>query len=207
MARRRHTPEQIVRKLREADQLLVEGRGVPEVAKALEISEPTYHRWRNQCGGLKADDAKRLRELEKENARLKRIVANQTPRDAEEAVTPPGPVSVRSTLSAELPVHAPTSLSSIAAHTTPTEADELPDRVRRKIPTHQPYVRRPSPRHGIPLTGVHVAVDQALFANVRDGRIVELCKIVDTGSRLKQLGLLADQDPDSTQTTHPEVAR
>ena len=76
--RRRHTPEQIVRKLREADRLLAEGQAVPEVAKALEISEQTYHRWRNQYGGLKADDAKRLRELEKENTRLKRIVADQT---------------------------------------------------------------------------------------------------------------------------------
>lgn len=76
--RRRHTPEQIVRKLREADRLLAEGQAVPEVAKALEISEQTYHRWRNQYGGLKADDAKRLKELEKENTRLKRIVADQT---------------------------------------------------------------------------------------------------------------------------------
>jgi hypothetical protein len=50
---------------------------VPEVAKALEISEPTYHRWRAQYGGMKADDVKRLKELESENARLKRIVADQ----------------------------------------------------------------------------------------------------------------------------------
>ncbi len=77
MARRRHTPEQIIRKLREADRLLGEGQAIPEVAKALEISEQTYHRWRNQYGGLKADDAKRLRELDKENKRLKRIVADQ----------------------------------------------------------------------------------------------------------------------------------
>ncbi len=77
MARRRHTPEQIIRKLREADRLLGEGRAIPEVAKALEISEQTYHRWRNQYGGLRADDAKRLRELDKENKRLKRIVADQ----------------------------------------------------------------------------------------------------------------------------------
>ncbi len=76
--RRRHTPDQIVRKLREADRLLAEGQAVPEVAKALEISEQTYHRWRKQYGGLKADEAKRLRELEKENSRLKRIVADQT---------------------------------------------------------------------------------------------------------------------------------
>ena len=77
MKRRRNTPEQIIRKLREADRLLGEGRTVPEVAKTLEVSEATYHRWRNQFGGMKADDAKRLKELERENARLKRIVADQ----------------------------------------------------------------------------------------------------------------------------------
>jgi putative transposase len=75
MKRRRHTPEQIIRKLREADRLLAEGREVPEVAKQLEISEATYHRWRAQYGGLKADDAKRLKELTAENARLKRLLA------------------------------------------------------------------------------------------------------------------------------------
>ena len=77
MKRRRNTPEQIVRKLREADRLLGEGRSVPEVAKALEVSEATYHRWRNQYGGMKADDVKRLKELERENATLKRIVADK----------------------------------------------------------------------------------------------------------------------------------
>ncbi len=75
MKRRRHTPEQIVRKLRVADGLLAEGKEIPEVARALEISEPTYHRWRNQYGGMKADDAKRLKELERENARLKKLLA------------------------------------------------------------------------------------------------------------------------------------
>jgi putative transposase len=73
--RRRHTPEQIIRKLREADRLLAEGQDVPEVAKQLEVSEATYHRWRTQYGGLKADDAKRLKELAAENARLKRLLA------------------------------------------------------------------------------------------------------------------------------------
>lgn len=77
MKQRRHTPEQVIRKLREADRMLSEGKNIAEVAKALEISEPTYHRWRNQYGGMKADDAKRLKELERENQRLKRIVANQ----------------------------------------------------------------------------------------------------------------------------------
>ena len=77
MKRRRHTPEQVIRKLREAERLLGEGKTIPEAAKALEISEQTFHRWRNQYGGMKADDAKRLKELERENARLKRIVADQ----------------------------------------------------------------------------------------------------------------------------------
>jgi len=73
----RHTPDQVVRKLREADRLLAEGKDVSEVAKHLEISEQTYHRWRNQYGGLKADDAKRLKELASENTALKRIVADK----------------------------------------------------------------------------------------------------------------------------------
>jgi len=75
--RRKHTPDQVVRKLREADRLLAEGKVVAEVAKHLEISEQTYHRWRNQYGGLKADDAKRLKELSNENTHLKRIVADK----------------------------------------------------------------------------------------------------------------------------------
>jgi transposase-like protein len=75
--RRRNTPEQIIRKLREADRLLGEGQTVPEVAKALEVSEATYHRWRNQYGGMKADEVKRLKELERENLQLKAIVADQ----------------------------------------------------------------------------------------------------------------------------------
>src|SRR4029453_17808534 len=77
MKRRRHTPEQIIRKLREADRLLAKGHQVPEVAKQLEVSEATYHRWRAQYGGVKADDPRRLKELETENARLKRIVADK----------------------------------------------------------------------------------------------------------------------------------
>jgi transposase len=77
MKRRRHTPEQIIRKLREADRLLAEGQDLPEVAKQLEVSEATYHRWRARYGGLKADDVRRLKELEAENARLQRIVADK----------------------------------------------------------------------------------------------------------------------------------
>ena len=77
MARRRHTPEQIIRKLREADRMLGEAKGLDEVVRHLEVTEPTYHRWRNQFGGMKADDARRLRKLERENTRLKRIVADK----------------------------------------------------------------------------------------------------------------------------------
>ena len=77
MKRRRHTPEQIVRKLREADRMLAEGTEIPEVAKALEVAEATYHRWRAQYGGMKADDVKRLKELEHENGQLKRLVADK----------------------------------------------------------------------------------------------------------------------------------
>ena len=75
--KKRHTPEQIVRKLREADAELAAGASVPEVARKLGISEATFHRWRNQYGGMKADAMKRLKELETENARLKKIVAEQ----------------------------------------------------------------------------------------------------------------------------------
>jgi putative transposase len=77
MARRRHTPEQIIRKLREADRMLGEGKDIAEVVRHLEVTESTYHRWRNQFGGMKADDAKRLKDLERENGRLKRIVADK----------------------------------------------------------------------------------------------------------------------------------
>lgn len=77
MKRRRHTPEQIVRKLREADRLAAEGQGPGEQARALEVSEATLHRWRNQFGGMRTDEAKELRELRKENRRLKEIVADK----------------------------------------------------------------------------------------------------------------------------------
>jgi putative transposase len=77
MPRRRHTPEQVIRKLNEADKLLNEGQDLAAVCRHLQVSEQTYHRWRNQYGGMKADDAKKLKELEKENARLKRIVADK----------------------------------------------------------------------------------------------------------------------------------
>jgi putative transposase len=74
---KRHSPEQIVRKLRDAEARLASGATVPEVARDLGISEATFHRWRNQYGGVSSSEARRLKELEKENARLKRLVAEQ----------------------------------------------------------------------------------------------------------------------------------
>jgi putative transposase len=74
--RKRHSPEQVVRKLMTADRLLAEGKDVAAVCRDLGVSEATYHRWRNQFGGLKADDAKRLKDLERENATLKRLLAD-----------------------------------------------------------------------------------------------------------------------------------
>jgi putative transposase len=75
MKRRRHTPDQIVRKLAEADRLLGQGKTIEEVCRHLEITESTFHRWRNQYGGMKGSDAKRLKTLETENARLKKLLA------------------------------------------------------------------------------------------------------------------------------------
>jgi len=77
MKGRRHTPEQVVRKLHEADKLIGQGKDLAAVLKHLEISEQTYHRWRKRYGELSPDDAKRLRELEGENRRLKKLVADQ----------------------------------------------------------------------------------------------------------------------------------
>jgi putative transposase len=77
MKQKRHSPEQVIRKLAEGEKLLNRGEDIAEVCRQLEITESTWHRWRNQYGGMKANDAKRLKELEKENTQLKRIVANQ----------------------------------------------------------------------------------------------------------------------------------
>lgn len=73
--RKRHTAAQIIRKLEDADRRLTAGQSVAQVCQALEVSEPTYHRWRNQYGGMKAEEARRLKELEVENTRLKKMVA------------------------------------------------------------------------------------------------------------------------------------
>ena len=77
MARRRHTPDQILAKLRDAEVLAAEGLSTPEIAKRLEASEQTFHRWRNQYGEMKGSEMKRLKDLERENAALKRLVAKQ----------------------------------------------------------------------------------------------------------------------------------
>ncbi len=74
--RKRRSPEQIVAALRQADALLGAGRSVAQVIQHLGVSEATYHRWRNQYGGMKAEEARRLKELESENARLKRLLAD-----------------------------------------------------------------------------------------------------------------------------------
>jgi transposase-like protein len=73
---KRHTTEQIIRKLRQAEQDLAGGLTVGQVCQKLGVSEQTFHRWRNRYGGVKANGAKRLKELEAENARLKRLVAD-----------------------------------------------------------------------------------------------------------------------------------
>ena len=75
---KRHTPEQIIRKLREADGMIAAGQTIGQVVQSLEISEQTFHRWRNQYGGMKVEEAKRLKKLEQENKRLKKLVADLT---------------------------------------------------------------------------------------------------------------------------------
>jgi transposase-like protein len=77
MGRKRHTSEQIIGKLRTAEIELAKGQSILEVVRKLGITEQTYYRWRKEYGGLRLDQAKRLKELEKENARLKKLVADQ----------------------------------------------------------------------------------------------------------------------------------
>jgi transposase-like protein len=77
MKRTRHTAEQVVAKLREADAMLAAGRTVAQIVQQLGVSEQTYNRWRSQYGGMNGGEARRLKELEVENARLKRLVADQ----------------------------------------------------------------------------------------------------------------------------------
>lgn len=76
MARKRYSTEEIIRKLREADVLIGQGQNVGDVIRQLGVTNVTYYRWRKEYGGLKVDQARRLKDLEKENARLKRLLAD-----------------------------------------------------------------------------------------------------------------------------------
>ncbi len=78
MARKRHTAEEIVAKLRQVDVLMAQGRPVGDSVRAIGVTEVTYYRWRNEYGGLKSDQVKRLKELETENGRLRRAVSDLT---------------------------------------------------------------------------------------------------------------------------------
>jgi putative transposase len=74
--RKRHSPEQVVRKLAAADRMLAEGKDIADACRELQVSEQTYYRWRTQFGGFKAEDAKRLKELEREDSTLTRLLAD-----------------------------------------------------------------------------------------------------------------------------------
>ncbi len=78
MAKKRHTAEQIISKLREAEILLSKGTKMPQVCRKIGITEQTYYRWRKEYGGVRRDQVKRLKQLEKENGRLKKVVADLT---------------------------------------------------------------------------------------------------------------------------------
>ena len=76
MVKKSHSPEQIIHKLREAEILLNQGANVGETCRKISVTEQTYYRWRKEYGGMRIEQAKRLKDLEKENARLKRLVAD-----------------------------------------------------------------------------------------------------------------------------------
>ncbi len=76
MAKKRHTAEQIISKLREAEVLLAKGTEMPQVCRSLGVTEQTYYRWRKEYGGVRTDQVKRLKEMEKQNVRLKKLVAD-----------------------------------------------------------------------------------------------------------------------------------
>lgn len=78
MGRKRHSPEEVIGKLREAEVLIARGQTTPQAAKAIGVAEQTYYRWRREYGGMKVDQAKRLKELERENQRLRRAVSDLT---------------------------------------------------------------------------------------------------------------------------------
>jgi transposase-like protein len=78
MARKRHKAEEIVAKLRQVDVLMAQGKPVADAVRAIGVTEVTYYRWRNEYGGLKGDQVKRLKELESENTRLRRAISGLT---------------------------------------------------------------------------------------------------------------------------------
>jgi transposase-like protein len=78
MARKRHTAEEIVSKLRQVDVLIAQGKPVADAVRSIGVTEVTYYRWRNEYGGLKGDQVKRLKELEAENTRLRRAISELT---------------------------------------------------------------------------------------------------------------------------------
>ena len=140
--RKRHTPEQVVRKLTQADRLLAEGKEVADVYRELQVAEPTLYRWRNQFGGLKADDVKRLKDLERENAAPKRLLAEAelekaALKEIARETSKPGPkVGSRSSphggdegqRTVRLPGHRATP-----HHPTPPPAQPHPGRPRRRV--------------------------------------------------------------------------
>ena len=77
MAKKKHSPEQIIQKLRQVEVLLAEGATIADAVRQIEVTEQTYYRWRNEYGGMRTDQAKRLKELELQNARLKQLVAEK----------------------------------------------------------------------------------------------------------------------------------
>ncbi len=77
MAGKKHSVEQIIQKLRQVEVLVAEGSSISEAVRQIEVTEQTYYRWRNEYGGMRTDQAKRLKELEQENARLKHLVAEK----------------------------------------------------------------------------------------------------------------------------------
>ncbi len=99
MAKKRHTPERVINRLREAEAAIAEGSTVAEAARRVGVTEETFYRWRSEYGGLRIDQARRLKRLELENSRLKRAVAdltldNQILREAPEVLLPADPVLV-----------------------------------------------------------------------------------------------------------------
>jgi hypothetical protein len=114
MAKKRYRPEEIIAKLREAEVLLAQGMKVPEVSKAIGIHEITYYRWRKELGGMKVSQARRLKELEKENSRLRKAVSDLVSRQGSPSIVS----RPRLSLPARRPV-SPTSVSTTSATLSP----------------------------------------------------------------------------------------